>query len=341
MSGSVLVGPGVDDDTRVRPLEGLVEGWLREGVISPDQAAAMLGGPSGSALLRRGPRARRTPLVAEALAYVGAAVLVAGATLLVARSWADLAGGWRLACLAAVALALLVGGAAVPQRRSGVVARRLRSVLWAASTGAWAGALAVLVHDVLATTGMTTATEAVLVAAGTVAWAAVLWARLRYGVQQTVLALSLAALAGAVVAWTGSALEPGVGVWLVGLVWAGLGRAGVLRPLRTPVVLGSALAVFGAMTTATSDAGMVLTLATVVAVVASAVLTRDLLLLGVGAVGTLVNVPAAATRWTSGSLGAALALLGVGGVLVALAVWMTRWAAPGPPSRRWEESDGG
>ncbi len=289
--------------------------------------------------MNRGTRLRRTPLVAEALAYVGAAVLVAGATLLVARSWADLTDGWRLACLAVGTLALVAGGASVSHGRVG--ARRLRSVLWSASTVAWAGFLAVLVHDVLATTGWASGTQAVLVTAGTVAWAAVLWARLRYGVQQAVLALSVAALAGAVVERTGTAMEPGVGVWVVGLCWACLGGAGVLRPSRTPVALGSVLAVLGAMTTAASDAGMVLTLVTVAVVVGSAVVTRDLVLLGVGALGTLVNVPAAATRWTSGSLGAALALLVVGGGLVVLAVWMTRWAAPAPRSRRREDSDDG
>ena len=41
--------------------------------------------------------------------------------------------------------------------------------------------------------------------------------------------------------------------------------------------------------------------AAVPVVVGSAVVTRDLVLLGVGTLGTLVNVPAAATRWTSGS----------------------------------------
>jgi hypothetical protein len=74
------------------------------------------------------------------------------------------------------------------------------------------------------------------------------------------------------------------------------------------------------MTTAGSDAGIVLTLATVMIVVSAAVATRDLLVLAVGTVGLLANLPVAATRWFPKILAAPVALLVVGAVLVIVAV---------------------
>lgn len=69
---------------------------------------------------------------------------------------------------------------------------------------------------------------------------------------------------------------------------------------------------------------MVLTLATVVAVIICSVAMRDLLLLAVGTVAALVNTPAAMTRWFPDSVAAAFALVVVGVFLLVTAVWVTR-----------------
>jgi len=64
--------------------------------------------------------------------------------------------------------------------------------------------------------------------------------------------------------------------------------------------------------------------ATVVALVTAAVLIRDLLLLGVGAVGVLITVPVIFDRYFEGELAAPLALLGAGVLLIGLGVITAR-----------------
>lgn len=327
-----MVGVGRGRDAV--PLNVLVDGWLRDGLISSDQAVKMV---SPTTLADVAPAPQGVPVVAEALAYVGGAVVVAGSSLLTAYYWRDLATGWRFALLVAVAVLLVGAGAAVP-RRLGAAGRRLRGVLWLAATGATAGATAVLVVDVV--DRFAGDTEAVLVAATTTCVAAVLWALHRFGLQQLAVLVSAAVLAGTGIDWSGIGVEPGVGVWALGVAWALLGVVRVIRPTELPLVMGSITAVFGSMTASDSDAGMVFVLLTVAAVIGTAIARHDLLLLGVGALATLVNVPAAMSRWFAGSVPAATALVVVGLLLVAVAVWMTRrsgrmapWRSTSPATR--------
>ncbi|MBZ5741220.1 DUF2157 domain-containing protein [Nocardioides mangrovi] len=313
-------------------LDQLLERWVEAGVITPVQADEMRVVAQSPA-----PPSRRTPLVEEALAYVGGAVALAGCGLLAAYYWSDLASGARLGVVLGAAVALLLGGAAVPDRL-GSAGRRLRGVLWLASTAAWAGAVAVLLGDVLSSADLRNETVVVLVAAATLAYAAALWAALRYGLQQAATMASAALLAAAVVDRLDLPGEPGMGVWAVGLLWAALGLARVLSPPETPVLLGAGTAVLGAMMSSTTDAGLVLVLVTVVGVVVAAVVRRDLALLALGGLAALVNVPAAMARWFSDSTAAAIALVVVGAALVALSVVMARRGAgarsPGPERSR-------
>lgn len=302
----------------VRTLDELLGQWLAEGVISEEQADRMR---AGAARPTSSP-GRGAPVVVEAVAYVGGALALAGCGLLTAHYWDDLSSAARCALVAAVAVLLLAGGAAVPPRLAGA-GRRLRSVLWLASTAAFAGAAALVVRDVL-DLGAGAEAQAVLVAAATTGYAAVLWVALPYGVQQTAFMVSAATLAGSLVAWSGADVEPGLGVWAVGLTWAGCGVARLLMPPETPLVLGAVTATFGAMTTATTDGGLALTLVTVAGTVALAVARRDLLLLAVGSLATLVNLPAVLARWFAGSAAAALVVVAAGAALVALSAWLAR-----------------
>lgn len=315
------------DVRRAVPLDLLLERWLAAGVITVDQAERMVATGGTARAARRG----RTPLAAEALAYVGAAVVLAGAGLLATYFWSDLGDGARLTVVASAGVLLFVAGAAVPAHSA--AGRRLRSVLWLASTAAWAGTGMVLFDGVLASQDLADDTVAVLVAAATTAYATGLWVALRYGLQQAAMMVAAASLAAALAARLDLPGEPGLGVWVVGVLWSGLGLTGVLVPAETPIALGAATAVFGAMTTAGSDGGMALVLTTVAAVLAVALLRHDLVLLGVAAVAALVNVPAAIARWFAGSAPAAIALLLAGGVLVGLAVWMTRRSGRGERPR--------
>lgn len=304
------------------PLQTLVDRWLAAGMITADQAARLTA--DGDVVVDTGtarrPTAAGPPLVAEAIGYVGGAITAAGALLVAAYYWEDMSTGWRLGTLLIATLVLLGAGIAVPGRL-GPAGHRMRSVLWLASAATWTGASAVFVTSVLDARGPT---ARVLVAAAATAFTVGVWVAHRYGLQQVAMMASAAALLTTLLDRSGLVDEPGIGVWAVGVAWVLLGRLRLLRPPEVPLVLGSALAVGGAMSTAASDAGMVLTLTTVCAVVVGGVVTRDLLLLAVGSIGALVNVPAAMSRWFPDSVLAAIGVVVTGLILVGVAVWVVR-----------------
>lgn len=305
-------------------LDDLLRRCVRDGVITPEQAARVL----DYADLPATPAPRRSALVIEALGYVGGAIVLAGSVLVGAQYWGDLETTWQLVVLAGTALALLTAGAVIPSR-SGALGVRLRAVLWLASTPAVSGFLAVLGDQGL---DLGDRGLPLLIASGTAAYATALWAAHRNVLQQAAMmvALAVAAATGLHRFFEAESL-PGLGAWVVGVIWFSLGRAELLRPRRVVQVLGAATMIVGGMSTASSDAGMVLTLITVAAVVTVSVVVRDLPLLAVGALGALVNVPAGMSRWFPDSVVAAFALVVVGIVLVAIAVSMAvRGGRDGP-----------
>jgi hypothetical protein len=310
------------------PLSVLLDRWVADQIITPEQAARMAGTDEFRVYADVNEhlgRVQRSSLVVEALGYLGGAIVVAASMLIAARYWSDLASAWRLAVLGSAALTLLVCGAAAPARLADV-GDRLRAVLWLGSTAACAGFLAVLAVDFLDLHGNDIT---LLVATGTAAYAVGLWLSSSTLVQQLAMMVALAVTASAAVAQADVSDDvPGLGTWAVGLIWALLGWGGVLKPARFGLALGSAMAIFGAMLTAASDAGTVLTLVTVIAVVGAAMAFRDLLLLAVGTLGLLMNLPMAITRWFPDSLAAPYALLVVGALLVVVAVWVARRRTP-------------
>lgn len=312
----------------------LVDHWVDEGLITVAQADRMRAevaalGPSGDAVAAQA-RGRSSSLLGEALAYLGGAIVLVGSTLIGSWYWGDLSTAPRLGVLVGAAVLLLSAGAVVPASLAGA-SGRLRSILWLVSTGAAAGALGVWASDVLETSDVDTF---LVVAGGTAAYAAALWFVGRGFVQQVAMVVSVALTVAALINRADiSENLPGLGVWAVGLGWAVLGWREHVQPGRAVLALGSTLALVGAMTTAGADAGMAFTLVTVVVIVVAAVLLRDLLLLTVGTVGALANTPAAMTRWFPDSVAAAFALVAVGVLLLATAVWVMRSGRARPRSR--------
>jgi hypothetical protein len=312
-------------------LDRVLDRWTADGVITSEQAARMReydvdglsAAPSG-----------RTSVVVEALGYLGGATVVSGTLLVSAQYWDDLSTLWRLIVLAVSSLVLLAAAWAVPDSLEAVGAR-LRSVLCLASTVAVCGLLAVAALDALE---LDARGAPLLIGSGTATYAVVLWrwtrTPLQHGAALVVLAISTSALVNFLDV---SRDLVGLGAWATGVVWALLGWGGLLTPRRLALVLGSAAAVLGAMLTAGSDPGMLLAVATVIAVCGTAVALRDLALLVVGAVGALWTTPAAMTKWFPDSVVAAYALLLVGALLVALAVRTARRSPPhtAMPAGRW------
>jgi hypothetical protein len=309
-------------------LSALLEHWVEGGFITREQAERIRSEPT-RAVLRPTPApapalaaAERTSLVTEALGYLGGVLILVAAGLITARFWEDMALGVRLGLVAAAAMLLLGAGAAIPDRLGGA-GYRLRAVLWllsAIATGTFLG--------LLAADGLNWQGEDVLLLAGggTALYGGILWWRHRSILQQLAVFVALAVSASAATAHLPSDEEalPGLSVWGVAVIWFALGWGGFVTPRRAAFVLGGIGALFGAAITMTADWGLALGLATAAALVGVAVLFGDLVLLAVGAIGALQILPSAVSRWFPGALAAPLALLAVGVVLVAAAVYTAR-----------------
>jgi hypothetical protein len=327
-----IAEPHVDAD-----VDELLARWVTAGLVSPDQAEHILrweGSPGPRRVTASAPAVRageRTSLLTEALGYLGGVLVAVAVVLLGARFWPDLGFSARCALVGSGAGLLLTAGAAVPQTgppaRGEGPAHRLRAALWLASTGAMAALLAMVASDGLDWSDTTTALFA---GAGAAAYGAGLW-RLHPSVQAqlgVLVALCVAAGAGA------AGLDPGslggLGVWGVAMVWALLARGGLIVPARPSILVGAVAAFVGGGIAAGAGPGTALVVVTSLAVVAAAVIWRDLALLGVGALGTLVFLPQVIGRWFGGRPTViAFVLLVIGAVLVGAAVLTSRRPAPG------------
>jgi len=305
------------------PLTSLLETWVADQLITPEQADRILvrGQVTVQAPLPEQQRPARSSVVIEALGYLGGVIILVASILVASLYWDQVATTARLVILGSVAGLLLAAGLAVPERLEDVGVR-LRSVLLLLSTGALAGFLAVLGADAM---DMADQDVFLLISAGATVYAIGLWLMSENLVQQLAVMLGVMLTAAALTNELDvSQALPGVAVWGVALIWVVLGWGGVLEPRRFVMVFGAAGMFVGAMTTIPTNAGNVLALLTAAAVVTSAVLFRDLLLLAVGAFGTLLVLPAVITEWFPGRLAAPIAMLAVGAALVGAALFVAR-----------------
>jgi hypothetical protein len=309
----------VDRTDELRSLPVLVDQWLAEGIITPEQAERMLRiGPwSGSASNDTG--SRRSPVLIEAAGYLGGALVVVATLLLGARYWGELSTPARLVVIGSAAAALLIAGALVAGR--GPAGRRLASVLWLGSTLAVSGFSAVLVNAIPGWGEH----APLLISGATAAWATALWFLLRVLAQQVAMAAAFLVAAASVISeLTTSNSLPGLAVWAGAGAWLLLGWRGWLRPRRAVMPLAAAAMVVGTLITLPTTWGFVLAFLTLAALVVLALRLRELPLLVVAAVGALQVLPAAAVEWFPGSVIAPVGLLLVGLLLVGAAVRRAR-----------------
>ena len=165
----------------------------------------------------------------------------------------------------------------------------------------------------------------VFAASGAGLVSAALWLAHRRLLQQAaVLAFLLMATSAAVSMITNSYVLPGAAVWAVGAGWCVAGALDLLPPARGALVLGAVAAIVGSVWIENERWGTVIALVTVAGLVAYAVLVRDLVLLAVASLGTLVVLPELVVRYFPGVLSAALTLVVVGLLLVVTAVLTAR-----------------
>ena len=332
-------------------LRDLLDRAVAAGILSADQAAAV-------AALDARPTARRGAVLAEVLGYVGGALAVVAALFLGAELWDEL-GPWpRVVLLAAVALACLVGGAALAGRDG--APGRLGGFLWAAAVVAVAGTAGVWA-DGLA--DVAPGTAALVAAGAALAVAAVLWWR-RPAVLQHVATFTAAAatlltavdrIGDGAFDWGGPLL------WGFGLAWlaasalppaerlhesapimaagggdepvagarpTGTRIGGIWEPAEPGWVLGALAVVVGPLFAQSGRAAwLVVGSLGAAALVVAGVRARRPWVAAVGIGGVFVSVPLAVAELFDARLGPLIGILAVGLALVAAAVVLTRRAA--------------
>lgn len=325
--------------TTTPQLSALVDRWVERGLITREQADAMLA-DTGAEPLGAAPPARSEEapaataparptgpsIVVEALGYLGGVIVVIAVGLIVGNIWDSLEVAARIGFAAAVTVVLLAAGLATPATRSDA-ASRLRAVLWAGSMAALAFALGLFFSDVVEWQD-----ERIAVGTGAVVTlaAAGLWALHRTAVQHAVTFVALVVTAASAAAlWLPDDVNgPELAVWGVSLVWGVLAYVGTIRSKDAGLVLGSLGLAFGSMLLVFEGLWTVVSLVSVAAIIALAVLERRMALLGIGAIATFVTLPRAMEYWFPGMLAAALALLVAGLGLVGVAVWIARHHGP-------------
>ncbi|HEX5191135.1 MAG TPA: DUF2157 domain-containing protein [Streptosporangiaceae bacterium] len=310
----------MNDSTGTRMLHEQLDRWTSAGIIDAGQASRIEAAEQARAVAH--PR-RRLPLVAEVLGYLGAVLAAAAIAVALRQVWRHVPPAAWLAFSGALAVGFLVAGALVRAQAEPAFAR-LRSVLWLLATASAAAFAAVLTSKFL---HMSDNGVALSAAAAWLVCAIPLWWRTRSAVQQ-------AATFGGAIALTATALDPidphagpfayGLAVWVIAVAWGAAVARGYLVPRVTGVMLSGAGALVGATIAMSADTplGQVLALATVAGLLAAGILAHRVLLIAIGAAGTLYVIPEVANRYLPGSLAAPLAVATVGLVLLAIAMWL-------------------
>ncbi|WP_052668877.1 hypothetical protein [Nitriliruptor alkaliphilus] len=317
-------------------LERLAD-WERRGLISAHQVAAIaayergrvdadVGRATGRDATGRGAARRDRTTAAEAIGYVGAALVLGAVGLFVGEFWDGLTAGGQLALALLVTLSLGAAAAVLRGAASPAIGR-LTSVL---SVGVVAG----LAWSTSIATGAMLGwhRDDVSLTVGLVAVAAALplyLARRRALPQLTLLVAGLTLLA-ALLDRPDLSLDT---FWhalpfaVVGAVWVLLGEGGYLAPRTAATSSGSVLALLSLQVASFDDArALALVLALMVAggLVAAAVTIGGLHHLGIGAAGLFVIVPQLVFELFGDAIGAPATLLLVGVLLVLLAVGLGR-----------------
>ncbi len=288
----------------------------------------------------------------EMLAYAGGVVALTAAGIRFNSSGA-LSKATLVIFLSVTAAALLafgwIGGDVDDARR-----RRLRGVFWVLALGSIVELLTFVIVSVIGVRGRAGAVWPALLGA---AVALGLWLLLRGSLQQIGLALLTAALLVALTFPRVDLLFPlsrpdftgmGLGLFLMGLAWIGLGVSGILTPRRTACVMGAILMAFSPflLTVNHGTAGMIFVgvVGVLLVPVGEAIGERAVAGIGIGAV--LFGGGAATQALVGGSSSSAwialvLGLCGLIGAIVLLRSKGTPQAPPPPPASSGFETGAG
>lgn len=322
---------------RIEDLSERLAAWRQLGLLTDEQAAAIAAHERDRQGDRRSQRPRRDrTTAAEAIGYVGAALVLGAIGLFVGEFWDGLTTGGQLTLAALVTVALAGAGMALSGATSPAISR-LTSVLLVGVVAGVAWSTVILTDGLL---GWREDDVALASGISTVATALPLYLARRRALPQLTLLAAAHVLLGALLIRPDLSLEA---FWYalpfatLGAVWVLLGEGGYLPP-RT--VASTSGAIVGLIALECGSFGDLRILALSIALLASAGLVAAAVTVGgvhhlaVGAVGLFVIVPQLVFELFGDAIGAPATLLLVGVLLVLLAVGLGR-------ARREVASSGG
>jgi hypothetical protein len=270
------------------------------------------------------PGARRISLLTEAVAYVGAILILAGGIAAIGQRWHSFSDWAHVGVLAGAAVFFLLAGVIVRGVREPAI-QRLVDVVWFLSVACVAGATGFAAHDVYGNSGPVTA---LAVGVAVTAYAAVLWLVRRHALQNfAVFAGLVVTVCGLIVTIDSSppAFAFTLALWGLGLAWAWLGWRRYAEPLWVSVPSGVILALF-APALAVGEYGWVyaIGIGTAAAAMAASVPLRNTPLLALGSLAMFGYVTGVVVRYFHESLGVPGALAITGVLILGLAVVTAR-----------------
>lgn len=276
---------------------------------------------------------RRSSLLTESLTCAGVILILSGSGVAISQRWLHVTDWERTAILAAAAACFLIAGAIV-RWVSASVRPGLTEALWVVSTACVGAVTTILAVRIYETSG---AAATLAVGAAIAVYSCGLWLMCR---RELLLIIALtglvSALCGTIMVVAGDTtpwLTIALGLWLLGLAWAGLGWL-YPEPLGTSISLGAAVAL-ASPAIAVHNYGWVyaIGIATAAVVMAASVPLRNVVLLAFGSCALFGYITAAVITFSHGSLGIAETLMLVGVLLIAMALVTVRLGRVARPPR--------
>jgi hypothetical protein len=296
--------------------------WARrQGLLTTGQAAEGRQGP------------RRISLLTEAVAYIGAVLILAGGIATVGQRLHSIPPWGRVGITAGAAMFFLLAGIIVRRVREPAI-QRLVDVVWFLSVAAAGWAVGFAAHDVFGNTAQVTA---LAVGTGITVYSAALWLARRHALENFALFTGLIiTICGTIVTIDNSppSLAFALPLWVFGLAWAGLGWRRYVVPLWVAIPSGVLLALI-APSLAAGEYGWVyaIGIATAAAAMAISVPLQNTPLLALGTLAMFGYVTGVVVRYLHQSLGIPGALTITGALILGLAAITARlMRAARPPT---------
>lgn len=309
-------------------LKAKLDTWVAAGLIGDDQADAIVVYEADHVPAP----ASRVPMAAEAIGYIGGALLVAAVALLIGNRWEDISTPTRIAVLTLATLMTAVAGWWTG-RDDEPALQRLGSVLWLLAVAATAGLAAEIWIDAIHDNDPPGHGGALFVGGIALVAASATWLARPEPLQHVALfggaiTTSIGVLEVLVEAGDSQLSATNVGLLLLALggAWFAGGITGVLPPAVLAELAGGGLALVGAQTLRDSndDLGLWLGLAVAVALLAAGVARSNVLVLLVGTAGVFQWTPQIALFYLEDTLGTEATLAVIGALLIGVAGSMTR-----------------